>query len=170
MPLRSSPISSRTLTKPLAFGGVLFLKLIRMPEQELLQEFESRNQQHHDFLFYPFMIAIATNKNQSQQIRLRDIRLKENCLIMSTIGAFFGLTSRQGWIIRNGWRYVVQNIPRFHFSFCCDTLEASSKWRHNQHRYMDIPLRPRMAVPKDCLDQCRCAWDDGGLVLSKYLA
>ena len=56
----------------------------------------------HKFLIHPFMITIATDKDQRQRIRLCDITLKEDGLMMSTITTVRLITPGQGGVITDG--------------------------------------------------------------------
>jgi hypothetical protein len=61
------------------------------------------------------VIAVAADKNQSQRIGLANIRLEKYSFVVIAVAALGILTSRQGWIIRNGRWNRVQYISHFLF-------------------------------------------------------
>lgn len=68
-------------------------------------------------LVYPFVITIATDKNQAQRIGLANVGLKENRFTVVAIGTLDILTSCQGGIVRYGRGYGMQNISHFPSEF-----------------------------------------------------
>jgi hypothetical protein len=67
-------------------------------------------------LIDPLVIAIAAYKDQSQRIRLRELRLKEDGFVVPTIGTVRPLAACQRRIITDSRWDCVQNIANFFFS------------------------------------------------------